>query len=257
MFACVAFAPGGIPYLLGDTDDARDDSGDYTERAISGFESSEVEIIPPPSHRMGGRRPPRARIQALTNDQILVLESAFELLGKPPDCPVTINGRNFRLDCIGTVSAIFYKLGIDVTRDFNRYTGNGVGRLYKSLKDKGALHGDRFPLPGDVVFWNNTWDANNDNNRANDFTTHAGVVLFVEDDGTVHYIHEHVRKGVIVERMNLYRPEVYRTDFGKILNNAMALGSYYGNPNNPTQWLSGDLWYHFGGVLKVKDQYRP
>ena len=195
-------------------------------------------------------------MQTLSEDQLLVLDPAFGLLGKPPDCPVTINGKHFKLDCIGTISAIFYEVGIDVTKDFNRYTGNGVGRLYKSLNDKGALHKDRFPKPADVIFWNNTWDANNDGNYDNDPTTHAAMVLFVEDDGTIHYVHEHVRKGVIVERMNLYLPEMYKTDFGKILNNAMALGSYFGNPNNPEHWLSGDLWYEFGGVLKVKDHYR-
>ena len=215
-----------------------------------------VSVMAPPSHRNTTRTQPVARVQSLTNDQIRVLESAFELLGLPPECPVTVNGRHFILDCIGTVSAIYYRLGIDITKDFNRYTGNGVGRFYKSLKDKGVLHKDRFPRTGDIVFWNNTWDANGDGNRNNDPTTHAAVVLQVEDDGTIHYIHEHVRKGVIVERMNLYQPTVYRTDFGKILNNAMALGSYYGNPNNPDHWLSGDLWYLFGGLLSVKEEYR-
>jgi cell wall-associated NlpC family hydrolase len=227
-----------------------------TARTVSELPGLTAAIPPPPSHQTGSRRPPRGRVQSLSGDQVDVLESAFTLLGLPPDCPVTVNGRHFKLDCIGTVSAIFYNLGIDITKDFNRYTGNGVGRLFKSLKDKGALHMDRFPHPGDIVFWNNTWDANGDGSWKNDPTTHAGVVLQVEDDGTIHYIHEHVRKGVIVERMNLYRPEIYRTDFGKILNNAMALGSYYGNPNNPEHWLSGDLWYQFGGMLTVKDQYK-
>ena len=34
----------------------------------------------------------------------------------------------------------------------------------------------------DVVFWDNTWDANGDGDRTNDPRTHAGIVLAVDDD---------------------------------------------------------------------------
>ncbi len=211
---------------------------------------------PPPSIALHEKDAPRARVRPLSEDQKAILETAFRLYGMPPESTVVVNGRTFVLDCIGTVSAIFYALGVDITKDFNRYSGNGVARLYKSLRDQGTLHEDQFPKPGDVVFWNNTWDRNGDGNRRNDPTTHAGIVLHVDDDGTIYYVHEHVREGVIVEVMNLYHPTVYRNEHGKQWNNAMALGSYYGNLENPLHWLSGDLWYLFGGVLSVKEHFR-
>ncbi len=41
-----------------------------------------------------------------------------------------------------------------------------------------------------------------------------GLVIAVDPDGTIHYEHEHVRKGVIVEVMNLLHPQEYSTPQG-------------------------------------------
>ncbi|HET6452195.1 MAG TPA: hypothetical protein VFI08_12835, partial [Spirochaetia bacterium] len=58
-------------------------------------------------------------------DEKAVIASAQVLMGKAPESHATVNGRTFVLDCIGTVSAIFYGMNIDVQRDFRRYAGDG------------------------------------------------------------------------------------------------------------------------------------
>jgi hypothetical protein len=194
------------------------------------------------------RKPP-------TDDELRVIVSARTLLGEPPNAKVLVKGKQFTLDCIGTVSAIFYRMDIDVTKDFDKYSGNGVNRLYMTLKDKGVLHRDKYPRTGDIIVWDNTWDANDDGDRTDDFATHAGVVLAIDDDGTIHYVHENLFKGVIIEAMNLLQPNVASDDSGKRLNSGMAIATKTGGPK-PEHWLSGDVFNAFGDVLRIKDDLK-
>ncbi len=189
----------------------------------------------------------------ISNLQEKILDQAFALLGKKPNSTVIVKNKKFKLDCVGTVSAIFYSVGIDITKDFRKYRGNGVSRIYHSLKDKVSVYTDKWPKVGDIIFWENTWDRNNDGIIGNDPFTHAGIVVKVDDDGTIHYIHENYFLGVVVERMNLYKPNVYKDISGKIINSPMYTGSSI--RNHPEKWLSGDLWKEFGGVIKVKEYY--
>jgi len=193
---------------------------------------------------------------ARADDELGVVASAETLMGMAPNAKVTVNGKQFTLDCIGTVSAIFYRIGIDVTKDFGKYSGNGVNRLYMTLKDRGALHYDKYPRIGDVVMWDNTWDANGDGDRTNDPRTHAGVVMAVDGDGTIHYVHSNLLKGVVVEEMNLLRPSVAVDASGKRLNSGLAIPTASGGPR-PERWLSGDVFEAFGDLLRVGDALSP
>ncbi len=92
-------------------------------------------------------RTPEQISQPLDGDETAVIASARTLVGRPPDSTVMVKGRTFVLDCIGTVSAIFYGVDIDVQRDFRSYGGNGVNRLYQSLKALRGLHRDLYPRP--------------------------------------------------------------------------------------------------------------
>ncbi len=191
----------------------------------------------------------------LSDEERKVIASAQLFIGQAPEARVVVNDRTFVLDCIGTVSAIFYMMNIDVQRDFPRYRGDGVSRLYQSLRAQNVLHHDAIPRPGDIIFWDNTWDANGDGNLNDDPLTHAGVVISVDADGTIHYVHEHIIKGVVVESMNLLRPRDYYDPQGRIINNAMAMNSGISRRNNPPHWTSGDLWDSFGDILRVRKYF--
>ena len=73
----------------------------------------------------------------------------------------------------------------------------------------------------------------------------------MDPDGTIHYEHEHIRKGVIVEVMNLLHPDTYATPDGRILNSAMAERREI----RPVHWVSGDLWDSFGDVLRNRRHF--
>jgi hypothetical protein len=149
------------------------------------------------------------------------------------------------------VAAIYYGVGIDVEKDFEKYAGNGVNRFYRTLLDHGVLHKDSYPRVGDAIIWDNTWDANGDGDRTNDMRTHAGVVVQVDDDGTLRYVHENMFTGVVIEMMNLLQPSVAYDENGKRLNSGMAIATKSGG-TKPNHWLSGDVFGAFGDVLGIK-----
>jgi hypothetical protein len=200
-------------------------------------------------------RDPALAFAAPSEDEISVFASAQKFIGQPPSAAVSVRGRPFVLDCIGTVCAIYYDSGMDLTKDFASYTGNGVGRLYKSMMARGIVHEDRLPRPGDLIFWDNTWDANGNGDRTDDPLTHAGIVLSVDGDGGIRYVHEHLQKGVIVEAMNLRRPRDRLDESGTLINSALALASAPGETKAERR-LAGELWRAFGDALSAKKYYR-
>ena len=186
-----------------------------------------------------------------SNNLQIIMDQARSMIGLKPYEKYVVRDKVFILDCIGAVSAIFYADGIDISKFFYKYKGSGVDRFYWTLLDYKTLHKNKIPESGDVIFWDNTWDANEDGVFGNDFLTHVGLVMNVEEDGTIHYIHVNYVKGIIVERMNLNYPSVFKDKNGKELNSPMFLNSQL--VSNPPKWLSGDLFKEFGGVLKLKD----
>lgn len=175
-----------------------------------------------------------------------VMAAARSLLGQKPYAKVTVRGRGFVLDCIGTVSAAWWGAGLDIQRDFGKYQGNGVKRLYDSLSAWRAVSITRRPAPGDFIFWENTYDRNEDGKLYNDGLTHVGIVMAVDADGTVEYLHLSYSRGVALAWCNLDHPGMPFGPGGKVWNSPMFLGSSVGGSKNPPKWLSGDLWHSFG-----------
>ena len=170
-------------------------------------------------------------------------EGGRYVLGKKE---LIIRGKRFNMDCTGTVLAIYYYAGIDLARDFNKYTGNGVTRLYKSLEAEELLYDTRYPVTGDIIFWDNTYDRNEDG-QWNDPLTHVGMVMNVSANGDVEYVHLNYRRGIIIENMNLRKPEVHqRLEKGqmRIINSPMRMKQ--AGTAHPDNWLSGQLFKIFG-----------
>jgi hypothetical protein len=195
----------------------------------------------------------RTSLKNQINEHILeiILKQANDLVGKKAYDIIVVNNKKFRLDCIGTVSAIFYSAGIDITKYFYKYDGGGVKRFYYTLKDNCALYKKTKPEIGDVIFWDNTWDSNNDGKLGNDYMTHVGMIMSIDDDGTINFIHANYVKGIIIEQMNLENPTEYKDKNGKIINSPMYINSSL--KVHPDHWLSGDLFNHYGAVLKIKE----
>ena len=119
---------------------------------------------------------------------------------------LTINGQRFRMDCSGVVRAIYFKAGIDLAQDFNKYKGGGVQRIHATMQAKGLIYRPTVPVPGDILFWDNTYDANH-NGQSDDVLSHIGMVVSSDKKtGNVVYVHHHEKKGIVFETMNLLHP---------------------------------------------------
>lgn len=141
--------------------------------------------------------------KGLNQKQKQLVEAAYWAKGRTS---LTVNGKKYRMDCSGVVSAIYQKAGIDLTRDFKKYKGGGVQRIHETLRSKGLIYRPNVPVPGDILFWDNTYDANK-NGRADDTLSHIGMVVSSNKwSGEVVYIHHHEKKGIVFEKMNLLRP---------------------------------------------------
>ena len=179
----------------------------------------------------------------LTETQIRLVEGAGKVLGARR---LDIGGREYPLDCTGTIMAIYAYAGIDLQSPMRRFSGNGVTRLYRYLESLDLLYSSNTPLPGDLVFWDNTYDRNNDG-KWNDTLTHVGMVVAVDIDGTVHYVHHNYRKGIVLARMNLLQPDTL-VQGNKQLNSAMRMrdGKVY------PLWLSSHLYRELGKGWELK-----
>ena len=117
-----------------------------------------------------------------------------------------VKGRRFNMDCSGVVLAVYYRAGIDLQPRLTGYAGGGVQRLYSLMKDQKLTYRPTVPEPGDMLFWDNTYDKNG-NKAKDDELTHVGMVVRSHKDGTVEYVHHNYRKGIVLARMNLYDPD--------------------------------------------------
>lgn len=181
----------------------------------------------------------------LSERQRLIVEAAREIV----ETQSTVVGETtYSYDCTGTILTVYARAGIYLVRLFPNYTGNGVARLYGIATDYKVLHTRKLPRPGDVIFWDNTYDRNEDG-KWNDPLTHAGVVVSVADDGTVEYIHHNYRRGIVMARMNLLEPGVYQTDDGTEVNSPMRMASQ--RAANPDLWLSSHLFREFASMYRI------
>ena len=168
-----------------------------------------------------------------------IVRTATQLIGAST---LEVNGRPIAYDCAGVTRAIFLKHGIDLydssARDPN---ANGVRLIDAHVRQYGTLHRGPVVYPGDLVFFDNTWDYNGDG-RVNDPLTHVGIVEWQEPDGTILFISRVAGAGERY-RMNLALPHVHKTADGKILNDYLRRKD--GHDPADTGYLTGELFAQF------------
>jgi hypothetical protein len=136
--------------------------------------------------------------------------------------------------CTGLATAVLRDAGYELS-------GN-VRNFYEDTQSQGWNHRRKTPSPGDLVYFDYTWDSNRDG-RANDKLTHIAVVISVDAEGTALMVH-HGGQGISPLRMNLYQPDVYTDADGHVLNDYLAAPGY--GPKD--RRLAGQLWAGFATV---------
>lgn len=169
-----------------------------------------------------------------------IVRTAAKLVGAKT---ILANGKRISYDCAGVTRAIYLAHGIDLYEGgSSNPKANGVRLIHDHISRYGKFHQGPVVRPGDLVFFDNTWDYNGDG-IANDPLTHVGIVERQEPDGTVIFI-SRVAGAIERYRMNLALPHVHKTAEGRILNDYIRRKDV--EDSFDTAYLTGELFSGFG-----------
>lgn len=149
------------------------------------------------------------------------------------------DGTLLRRDCSGLVETLFLQQGLALPTA--ELAGNAVAREFAGFKRDGALVLDH-PLPGDLAFFDDTYDRNH-NGRVDDPLTHVALVTEVDVDGTVTLVH-FGSHGVTTFRMNLAQSHAARDSRGRRINDRLRVQTRRDPPR--THYLASELFVAFG-----------
>lgn len=153
---------------------------------------------------------------------------------------IVVKGERFRMDCSGVARGIYAKAGVPLGEVQVAGAQNDTHVLFELVRQNGSLR-RHDPLPGDLVFFDDTWDENG-NALVDDPLSHVGVVEKIESDGTVVFVHR-VGGSVVRARLNLERPHDRYDDAGRPLNH--YLRAAHGTIPAKT---TGELFVAFGSL---------
>jgi peptidoglycan DL-endopeptidase CwlO len=174
-----------------------------------------------------------------------VARSAAQVVGQQQ---VKVSGKSYRRDCSGVVRGIYADAGVPLRGSALSKEENDVSIIYRWVNETGSLRKSH-PLPGDLVFFDDTYDRNRDR-KENDPLSHVGVVEEVMPDGTVTFVH-HVGGGILRYRLNLDDPHTTRNPkTGDRLNHVLRRQN--GNIEMAT---TAELFVAFGTIIINEQSY--
>lgn len=175
----------------------------------------------------------------------MIVKTAKSLLGRKP---IIVNGVKYPFDCSGLVRAVYQSAGIDLYGEVHKYPNlSGVKLIYKYCEAHGSIKKTKTAKPGDIIFFDNTYDKNKDK-KSDDKLTHVAIVEKASWGKTITFIHVSSHSGIVRDKMNLNYPDVYtKKNSKKVLNDFLRVRSKY---NKDAKLLSGQLFAGFGVVIR-------
>lgn len=165
----------------------------------------------------------------------------------------SVGSQSFTSDCIGFVRYVYYQAGLDLAQAYGQ-GDRGVNSLYQGLSERKFLFTENLPQPGDLVFFDNTYDVNR-NGSWDDPLSHIGIVESVGKHDTINYIH-FSSKGVNRYQLNLKYPNTYafRTKTGDTLVINSYLRIDRGEGFKKRKYISANFFREFAHIpVKFKD----
>jgi hypothetical protein len=153
--------------------------------------------------------------------------------------------KSFRNDCSGFTRKVYSKFNIELfklpTNELKSIEGkwlNGVELIWKYCMKHGKVFTRNTPEIGDIVFFDNTHDRNK-NGKNDDYFTHVGIVVKVDSDKTVHYIHK-ATSGIKTSTLNLQFENQYKKNKKEVNSYLKKTGS---------KKLSSHLFRGYGSIF--------
>jgi hypothetical protein len=156
------------------------------------------------------------------------------------------------IDCSTFVRSAYLAAGVDLYSDASP-RDNGVQAMRRYVRHHGRLHRRRHPAPGDLVFFDNSYDRNR-NRLLDDRLTHVGIVEEVLAGGTALVLHS-TNHGVVREPMNLRRPHASRGPGGEPINAVLRRRTPHDSPGTPH--FMSELFAGFGTVFGAEHLAQP
>jgi len=165
--------------------------------------------------------------------------------------PFVVGGERFNPDCSGFVEAVYAAEGIPLRRLAQQAAPgetSGVAALWAAAGRYGTRwRGGDWPAPGDLVFFDDTWDRNR-NGALDDPFTHLGLVEWVGEQGTVTFLHR-AGAGVVRGHLTLERPTAMRAVDGGELNAPLRVRVAR---DDRAPALAGELFVGFGRIDQAR-----
>jgi hypothetical protein len=165
-----------------------------------------------------------------------VARAAASFVGKGH---LVVDGKRYRWDCSGFVEAAYAKAGLD-------YEGSSAD-LYATARAGGLLDKGKTARVGDVAFFDDTYDRNN-NGRRDDPLSHVAIVESIDAAGTITLVH-HGSKGIVRTHMNLRHPHERTDASGAVINDYLRAAK--DSDRGPV--LTGELFRAFGSLWEPAD----
>ncbi|MFL5312429.1 MAG: C40 family peptidase [Myxococcales bacterium] len=156
------------------------------------------------------------------------------------------------IDCSTFVRSAYSAAGVDLYSEASP-RDNGVQAIRRYVLRHGRLHRRRSPTPGDLVFFDNSYDRNR-NRLLDDRLTHVGIVEEVLADGTALVLHS-TNHGVVREPMNLRRPHARTSAGGEPINAVLRRRTPHDSPRTPR--FMSELFAGFGTVFGAEHLAQP
>jgi len=166
---------------------------------------------------------------------------------------VKVNGYSLPIqtDCTYFIRAVYWRAtdeSLDLLQESvdsgaaNTNSHSGVEIIYDLFAKKKNFD-KKTPETGDVIFFDDTWDRNN-NRKIDDALTHVGIVVSVDSMGTVEFVHGNAGKKIKKGYLNKNYPDDYMKD-GKVINTYLRR-KYAWEGDAKIHRLSGGLTRGFG-----------
>jgi hypothetical protein len=198
---------------------------------VTSLVEAEVRRAPPPPGTTTGAAPTSPRVTGGARAAPTALGDRVAAAARRQ---LTAGTPGFRDDCSGFAEAALAAAGAPAR--------GSAADLWAQARAAGRTHTRRLPAPGDLAFFDNTYDRDGDG-RYNDLLTHVAVVLEVGRDGTIVLAHDGTSQGKTTLIMNLLHPAEDAAPDGSRWN--QALRSRRSSDSGQVRYRAAELWHGF------------
>lgn len=158
----------------------------------------------------------------------------------------------------GFVKMVYLHFAVNLTDVDNKKDDSGkwlttTQMIYNYIEKNGEILKTNNPKPGDIVFFDNTYDVNKDG-VFNDKLTSIGLVIETDKEGTIYFLYN-TSKGVKLKMINFKHPEqkiIKNKNITKTINSQMrwlTKKEKKSEASDKLPTLSSQLVNSFGSIL--------